>query len=69
MTRRSSWKTTVGGISTAVGAALLAAASGDGAPAWLHQVGVACSVFGPALLGISARDNKVSSEESGAKNP
>lgn len=61
-----SWKTTAGGLATALGAACLAAAQ-MGGPSWLSMLGAALSVFGPALLGVTARDNSVSSEQAGAK--
>jgi hypothetical protein len=62
-----SWKTTVGGIAAALGAAVTAAAQIDGAPKWLMLVGAGLAAFGSAFLGIAARDNGVTSEQAGAQ--
>lgn len=63
-----SWKTTVAGLAMALGMALLAIHSKTaGAPMWMFMVGTGLTVFAPALLGMAARDNGVSSEDAGAK--
>jgi hypothetical protein len=62
-----SWKTTIGGIVTALGAALLAISTESNAPHWLKMLGIGFSTFGPGLLGLAARDNNVSSEDAGIK--
>jgi len=49
----SSWKTTVGGLLTAIGGVLLMKHE----PAWLLTVGQILSVCGPILLGASAADH------------
>ena len=58
-----SWKTTVGGLLAALGAPL--AASSDETT---KQIGVVLAALGAIILGLSARDNTVTSEESGAKD-
>jgi len=64
---KASWKTTVGGIAAALGTAVTAAAQLDGAPKWLLLVGAGLAALGSAFLGVSARDNGVTSEQAGAK--
>jgi len=56
-----SWKTTVGGVMAAVGAALSAMDSEA-----MQGVGAAILGLGVAFGLISARDNGVSSEQAGA---
>jgi hypothetical protein len=57
-----SWKTTVGGILLAIGTPL--SASGEG----IYQtIGVLMAAVGAVMLGITARDNNVSSEDAGVK--
>jgi hypothetical protein len=63
-----SWKTSIFGLMTAIGAALVAAfATGviDAAefPKWVKQLAVLMSIIGPAGMGWAARDNKVTSEQ------
>ena len=62
MKNKSSWKTTLGGM-------LLAAApvsAGLLPPQW-HWVGDALAALGALILGGSARDNGVTSEQAGAR--
>ena len=63
-----SWKTTAAGILCAV-ATLLAQASNflDGKPETVVDLTAVTSAFGILWLGISARDNSVSSERAGVK--
>ena len=67
--RKHSNKTTLGGLLTALGAAILAAERTVGLilPEWAIVVGLFLTAAGPVLLGTSARDHSVSSEEAGAK--
>jgi sulfite exporter TauE/SafE len=58
----ASWKTTLGGILSALGLAI----SQMEDPIY-KAVGAIISGIGMLLLGIAARDNKVSSEKAGAK--
>ncbi len=58
-----SWKTTLGGALAALGQYLETIDS----PAWLNIVGRVLSMGGVFLIGVSARDNGVSSEDAGAK--
>lgn len=68
MAKKSSWKTSLGGILTALGATIITTQQqGAPLPAWLSWAGMGMTIFGPALMGVAARDNKVSSEEAGAK--
>lgn len=60
--KKSSWKTTVGGILMGIGTPL--AAMGEGVYA---TIGVAMTTLGAILLGVSARDSNVSSEDAGVK--
>lgn len=61
--KMASWKTTVFGIIGAVGTFLI----NQKDPAWLGIVGQILMAIGSAGVGMSARDNKVTSEEAGAK--
>lgn len=60
--KKSSWKTTLGGILLGVGTPL--AAAGEGIFA---TIGTVMMAVGGILLGVTARDNSVSSEDAGAK--
>ena len=60
--KKSSWKTTVGGILLGVGAPL--AAGGEGI---YSTIGTVMMAVGGVLLGVSARDSNVSSEDAGVK--
>lgn len=57
-----SWKTSLGGLLTTIGVALVA--NGTGAA---HQIGVALTALGPLITGLAARDSNVSSEQQGIK--
>lgn len=58
-----SWKTTLGGALAALGQYLETIDS----PTWLNIVGRILSMGGVFLLGITARDNRVTSEDAGIK--
>lgn len=58
-----SWKTTLAGLAAALG---MASQTLEGPP-WLKIVGLGVSVLGLAVLGMTARDNDVTSEQAGAK--
>lgn len=60
---KGSWKTTLGGAISAIGAFLIT----QDDPAWLSIVGQILMGLGTFIIGASARDNSVSSEEAGAK--
>lgn len=60
---KGSWQTTAAGIVGTIGIAL---SNADG-PAWLHIAGQVLMGAAALWAGASARDNKVSSEEAGAK--
>lgn len=60
--KKSSWKTTLGGILLGVGTPL--AAGGEGIYA---TIGTVMMTVGGILLGVSARDSSVSSEDAGVK--
>ncbi len=64
-----SWKTTVGGLFSAVGAAIVGAnvAVGLTPPGWLLWAGYLVSAIGPVLLGSSARDASATSQDHGAR--
>lgn len=63
---KTSWKTTVGGLLSAISMSLLAMGDlPDGFPEWTL---VAANAAGLVLLGATARDNNVSSEKAGAGN-
>lgn len=53
-----SWKTTLGGLLIAAGQLLA-----PGLPADLEWIGSALTGLGALILGLSARDNKVSTEQ------
>ena len=59
---KTSWKTTVAGILLGVGTPLSAAGEGI-----YKTIGIALATLGGLLMGFSARDNKVSSEDAGIK--
>lgn len=58
-----SWKTTLGGIMLAIGTPLSTVTT----PNWVHLLGLSLTTAGGLLLGVSARDNNVSSEQAGIK--
>lgn len=58
-----SWKTTLSGAIAALGSYLITVDD----PAWLQVVGQVFLALGMLLMGGTARDNKVTSEEVGAK--
>lgn len=58
-----SWKTTLGGVMLAIGTPLANVTS----PNWVHLLGLALTTAGGLILGASARDNNVSSEDAGLK--
>lgn len=60
--KKVSWKTTVGGIVLAGGQAILA--TGNPTYEWVGHI---LTALGGFLVGASARDNNVTSEQSGAK--
>lgn len=64
-----SWKTTVGGILTSLGAALLGASQALDlvTPHALLWVGYIFTAIGPVLLGTSARDASKSSQDHGIR--
>lgn len=59
--KKSSWKTTVGGLLSAAGEAVKIFA-----PPPFNLIGSGLLMFGLLLTGTSARDNKVTSEDVGA---
>ena len=59
----ASWKTTLGGILSALGGILIQINE----PAWCKTLGQILLAAGPTVIGMSARDNSVSSEKAGAK--
>lgn len=59
---KKSWKTTLGGILASVGITL-----GNSEDKTLSLIGQILSAAGTFIIGISARDNAVSSEEVGIK--
>ncbi len=65
----SSWITTLAGVATAVGGALVTAEETTGVelPDWARILGLILSVVGPAVLGAAARDNNKSSQRLGVK--
>jgi hypothetical protein len=67
--KKTSWKTTVGGLLTAIGGAVLGSeiAIGFSPPQWVSLLALIAAAAGPVLLGGAARDNGVSSEEARAK--
>ena len=60
---KRSWKTSLGGIIAAIGTVLIALPDPD----WLSKLGAGLVGLGGAIAGLSARDNKVSSEDVGVK--
>ena len=64
-----SWKTTVGGLLTSIGAALLGASQALElvTPPALLWVGYIFTAIGPVLLGTSARDASKSSQDHGIR--
>jgi len=64
-----SWKTTVGGLFSALGAAIVGAnlALELVTPPWLLWTGYLISAIGPVLLGTSARDANKSSQDHGVR--
>ncbi len=64
-----SWKTTIGGILTSLGAALLGASQALDlvTPPALLWVGYIFTAIGPVLLGTSARDASKSSQDHGIR--
>ena len=64
-----SWKTTIGGILTSIGAALLGASQALDlvTPPALLWVGYIFTAIGPVLLGTSARDASKSSQDHGIR--
>jgi len=58
-----SWKTTLGGIMLGIGSPL--AAAGEGI---YKTIGIVLVTIGGLLVGISARDNNVTSEAAGARD-
>ena len=61
--KMASWRTTLFGILSAAGTGLLTVKE----PAWVSTLGQIMAAIGVAGMGLSARDNKVSSEQAGAK--
>lgn len=61
--KKSSWKTSVGGILGTVGTAV----GGFSSDQVTHAIGVIVGGVGLLLLGLAARDNNVTSEQAGAK--
>lgn len=57
-----SWRTTLGGVVAAIGSVLTVAV---GVPHWVNVAGSALSAIGVALLGVTARDNGVTSKQAG----
>lgn len=62
---KRSWKTSLGGILTALAAGLTQ--KPDALGEWTQPVAGILAIVGPLLIGMSARDNNVSSEDAGAK--
>lgn len=61
---KKSWKTTAGGIIAAIGVGI---SQSMGDVAWLRTVGEFLQMLGALVIGFSARDNKVTSEQAGLK--
>ena len=64
-----SWKTTLGGLFSAIGTAIIGAnlALELATPSWLLWTGYIISAIGPVLLGTSARDANTSSQDHGIR--
>lgn len=62
-----SWKTTVGGVAGALGAAGTAAYMFGGVPQWVGAAGAALTALSIAWVGFVARDNDVSSQDVGIR--
>ena len=64
-----SWKTTIGGLFSAVGAAGIGAnlALGLVTPQWLMWTGYLLTAIGPVLLGSTARASLKSSQDHGIR--
>ena len=64
-----SWKTTLGGLFSAIGTAIIGAnlALELATPSWLLWTGYIISAIGPVLLGTSARDANASSQDHGIR--
>jgi len=68
---KTNWKTTVGGVMTSAGASLMGAAQFE----WMttterHNamlIGFICTVVGPVILGMNARDRRLSDQDVGAR--
>lgn len=58
-----SWKTTLGGAIAALGAYLITVDE----PAWVQIIGQIFIGLGPFIIGATARDNGITSEQAGAK--
>lgn len=61
--KKSSWKTTAGGIAGSVGTIVASMAHDD----VMRGIAAIVSGAGLLLLGLAARDNNVTSEQAGAK--
>ncbi len=66
---KTSWKTTIGGLLSAVGTAIVGASVALDlvTPPALLWVGYLMSAVGPVLLGTSARDANKSSQDHGVR--
>ena len=63
----SSWKTTLGGILSMIGAALQALPDNAPGAATLKPWSIFLVAVGASITGLAARDNNVTSEQAGAK--
>lgn len=61
--KKSSWKTTVGGVAGSIGTVLGTVAHDD----VMRGIAGIVAGIGILLLGLAARDNSVTSEQAGAK--
>ncbi len=66
---KTSWKTTIGGLLSAIGTSIIGAGAAIDvvAPAWLLWAGYLMASIGPVLLGASARDANRSSQDHGVR--